>query len=323
MSETVTMKAAGTTLGKLVGTTARGRAVRAAAVAAVLVTGYFAAGAALRHHVDDHPAFVPAAATPNGSQAIDIAAALLTREVDVNGWQPNNPWFYPTALIDNGANFQSGIIFAVGRFALEYADHVGRSYGSAANDLDLRRAASLLQYPGTVWLFQLDGLPAPTTPSEDQYRAGRDALLAYNTRLAAGQAGMDVRAEALIAVLTQVARDVASLTATAQVHMARNHAVINAEADNLYYQAKGAMYAYSLLLPALGKDFEKVLRNHNLTALWDTCMATFRRAAALRPPMILDGSVDGPLFANHLAGQGFYTLLAQTQLNDLTRGLQR
>jgi len=59
------------------------------------------------HEVDDDLAYMPdIAAAPGGSRAVAMAAGLITREVDRHGWTANDPFFMPSALLDNMPNFQ-------------------------------------------------------------------------------------------------------------------------------------------------------------------------------------------------------------------------
>src|SRR6476659_2099847 len=103
----------------------------------LLAFAWFGVGGIIRHQVDDDLAFAPATRTANGSLTVDVAAGLITREIDRHGWQPNDPWFYPTALTDNAAHFQSGIMWAISRLSTEMTDRVGRlgSVGRIDDDL--------------------------------------------------------------------------------------------------------------------------------------------------------------------------------------------
>ena len=136
----------------------------------LLTFAWFGVGGILRHRVDDGLAFTPTNHTANGSLTVDVAAGLITREIDQHGWQPNDPWFYPTALTDNAAHFQSGMMWAISRLSSELTDRVGRLGSVGRIDEDLQRATGLLQYPGDVWVLDLRSLmPAP---SEARYPVG-------------------------------------------------------------------------------------------------------------------------------------------------------
>jgi len=94
-----------------------------------------------------------AAAEAGGSRAVAMAAALIERETDQHRWVANDPFFLPSAALDNMPNFQQGMIAAIGRFAFELTDQIGRTHGSSQTDKDLQRASGQLQYPGDIWVF--------------------------------------------------------------------------------------------------------------------------------------------------------------------------
>ena len=293
-------------------------AILAAAVVALIT--WFGIGAVLRHRIDDDMAFAPVERTPGASLAVDTAAALITREVDHYGWQPNDPWFYPTALLDNPGHFQSGLLWATSRFTFEIKDRVARLGAATRLDDDLQRASGLLQYPGDVWVLDLRAVvPAP---SEGQYRDGRDALLAYNRRLSAGQAVFNARPDNLAAMLDRVLRDLGAEAASIDTHLSTPRFFVNNRADDLFYQIKGALYAYTQLTSALGHDFEAVIKGQQLEALWARAIRALNDAAALHPPVVIDAAPDGTVLASHLASQGYAILFAQARVQDLLRALR-
>ena len=288
----------------------------------VLVSLYYGLGAYFYHRIDADPNFMPATPTEGGSHAVDMAAALIEREVVTNAWQPNDPWFMPNGMLDNTRNFQSGIQGALGRFSLELVDQVGRTRGSSRADPDLERAAGLLQFPGDVWFFDLRKSFLPSIPSEQQYRAARQALLAYNQRLANNGAVFDRRTNSLSATINRVVIDLGNQSAIVDDHLrATSRWPFNMQADDLFYAAKGRLYAYYLLLHELGRDFEVILQQNNLTGVWGQAMDSLREAASLQPLVVLDGDPNVGIFANHLAIQGFFLKRALVQLKEVQQVL--
>src|SRR3546814_5528879 len=89
-------------------------------------------------------------------------------------------------------------------------DQIGRTRGSSEADRDLDKAAGLLKFPGDVWIYDLSTSFLPTASSESQYRSARRALLAYNDRLAAGQAIFERRADNLLGTIERIAADLGS-----------------------------------------------------------------------------------------------------------------
>ena len=298
------------------------RATAAVAAVAALLVAYFALGSALSHRIDDDPDFAPSAPVAGGSRAIDMAAALIEREVVLHSWQPNDPWFLPNGLLDNTSSFQSGIKDALARFALELVDQLGRTRGSSRADPDLERAAGLLQFPGDVWYFDFRKSVLPVNPSEGQFRAAREALLAYNDRLARNAAVYDRRTDSLAAVLNRIAVDLGSQSGLVDEHLrAEGGWPVNPEADDIFYRTKGRLYAYHLVLREVGRDFDGVIRSGGLGNVWAQAVESLREGSLLQPKVVLDGSPDTGIFANHLASQGFYLKRALVQLREMSDGL--
>ena len=300
------------------------RRVRFAGIAGmilVLLALYYPVGMIWIHRVDDDTAFraPPADALPAGSEVVDVAIALIGREVDTYRWTANDPFFMPAAALDNMPSYQQGIVAALSRLAIELTDQIGRRRGSSEVDPDLEKAAGLLKYPGTVWVFDFSTSLAPTATSEAQYSAARRALMNYNRRLAEGQAVFERRADNLLATLDRIAADVGSSSAAIDRHI-REHAgwLIDTQADDLFYGVKGRLYAYFLLLRALEIDYRNVIEERELGPVWRQMLASFQAAARLDPWVIVNGAPDGQFLPSHLAAQGFYLLRARTQLREVS-----
>ena len=293
-------------------------------VAAAIVVGlmllYYPLGMAWMHTIDDDPAFFADASVTEGkSRAVGLAAALVRREVEIHPWTANDPFFLPTSALDNMPNFQQGIVAALSRFAVEMIDQLGRTRGTSQADPDLERAAGLLKYPGTVWVFDFSVSWTPTATSEKQYRSARLALLDYNRRLAAGQAVFERRADNLLATLERVTADLGSSSASLDRHIQENAgALIDVRADDIFYGVKGRLYAYALLLRELGADYGQVIAERDAQAVWAQMLDSMTAAAALQPWVVVNGSPDGQALPSHLAAQGFFLLRARAQLREIT-----
>ena len=290
---------------------------------AVLLLGllviYYLGGMLWLHTIDDDPDFgLQSSAPEGGSQAVAVAADLIDREINVHRWVANDPFFLPGSLLDNMPEFQQGIVAAISRFALELTDQVGRTRGTSQADADLDRAAGLLRYPGTIWIFDLRTSMAPTASSEQQYRQAVAALRSYNDRLAQDQAVFETRADNLLGTLDRIAADIGSSSA------ALDHQIRSAgfwpdfAADNLFYATKGRLYAYFLLMRALEVDFANVIRERQLGSAWSQTVESFREAVALQPWVVVNGAPDSQFSPSHLASQGFFLLRARTQLREIS-----
>ena len=285
----------------------------------VLIVLYYVVGAFVMQSIDDDPNFQAVGEPEGGSHSVAVTAALIDREVDTHFWTPNDPFFYPSALLDNTPNYQQGIIYALSRFTIELADQIGRTRGSSEVDADLDKAAGLLKYPGNVWIFDLSTSFLPTPASETQYRAAARALTAYNERLAAGQAIFERRSDNLIATLDRIASDLGSASATLDQHLAKPRPLlVDTKVDDIFYGVKGRLYGYAIILRELGRDFDEVIKDRQLRPAWDQMMQSLNQAAILDPLVVMNGAPDGAYFPSHLAVQGFYLLRARTQLREIT-----
>lgn len=295
--------------------------LKSALVVLNLVGLYYLAGMLITERIDDDTTTVAAQPVKGGLRTVDMAAHLIHREVDVHRWVANDPPFYPGHLLDNMAAFQEGVMAAVGRFATELSDQVGRARGSTRLDPDLERAAGLLRFPPNVWVFT-GSSPIPQATSEEQYRAGRAALLAYNQRLAAGGARFEPRPDSLLLTLERITADVGSQAAVIDSHVDQGgYVLLDRRSDHLFYSTKGRLYAYFLLLRELRHDFKSVIDQAGLASMWGAMLASLEDAARLRPIFVSNSPPGSMMLASHLAEQGFFLLRAKTQLNDLRAAL--
>ncbi len=284
-----------------------------------LVAIYFGVIGNLMHRIDTDLSFESPVAVEGGSHAVNMAAGLIHRETVANRWIANDPAFYPTLFLDNTPNFQRGLMRAVARFTIELEDQVGRLRGSGAIDPDLERAAGLLQFPTDVWLFNFEESWLPVQPADSQYRAAMRSLIAYNERVAAGQAVFETRTDALTLTVERIASELGARAALTDAHLRRDTFVIDFIADDIFYFNKGVAYGNYLLLRELGRDFERVIEGTGLTSIWVQTLDSLRAAALLRPLVVLNGGGDSSIMANHLHMQGFYIKRAILQLDEIAR----
>ena len=290
----------------------------------VLLILYYPVGTLIIEDIDDDPQFAPRNVAPGESRAVAAAALLVTREVDVHTWTPMMPVFMPSGLLDNMPNFQRGIMSALGRFSTELMDQLGRTRGSSQTDRDLEQARGFLNEQPNIWIWQPSVSILPSATSAQKYRAGRDKLLTYSKRLAAGQATFERRADNLQALIDRIAYDHGSDSAVIDQHVIEQAGnLFDTRCDDIFYFNKGRLYANFLLLRELGKDFEAVIKEKGLTNAWNGMVDTFRTAAELDPWVVWNGYPDGFLIPNHLAAQGFYLLRARTQLREISSILQK
>jgi hypothetical protein len=298
-----------------------GRALLLLLVAAALS---YPIGMLWLNRIDDDPNFQAPETPPGASRAVALAVALIKREVEDHGWPSNDPFFMPGWALDNMPNYQQGIVSALARFAIEMTDQIGRVRGTSQADPDLEKAAGLLRYSPTVWIFDLSTSWAPTASSEQQYLAAAKALENFNSRLARGQAVFERRADNLLGTLDRIAADLGSASAILDAQVQEHSGDwVDFQADDIFYATKGRLYAYGLLLRDLGTDFEPVIAERDLEAAWAQMLETFRTAAELNPWVVVNGRPDALIRPSHLAAQGFFLLRARTQLREITNILQK
>ncbi|MYJ70793.1 MAG: DUF2333 family protein [Rhodospirillaceae bacterium] len=288
-----------------------------------IVLLYYPVGMALMHRIGDDTEMT-APAEKGASRAIAMAAALIRRETVDHAWTPNDPFIYPSWALDNLPNFQVGIRDALGRFAIEMADKIGRTRGSSVVDKDLEDAMGKLRYSPYTWVWDISVSLLPTSSTEAQYRAAMRSLLRYNTRLAAGAATFERRADNLQTLIDRVNADIGSDSARIAERVERFGGIVfDTRSDDLFYRTKGRVYGYYMILRELGADFAGILAEKQAQTVWANMMASLRRAAELQPLIVRNGAPDGMLQPNHLAAQGFFLLRARTQLKEVSDILQR
>jgi hypothetical protein len=292
----------------------------ALAILAVLLL-YYPVGMLVVHKINDDPEFTAGDVPQGQSRAVALAAALIQREVEGTSWPANDPFFLPGAALDNMPNFQHGIQQALARFATEMADQLGRSRGSASADPDLLEARGLLNYAHDVWYVSSASLAAN---SETQYLKAMVKLQNYNTRLAAGRAAFEPRADNLMSTLDRIGKDLGAASNAIDLEIdlyAGDWYDLNA--DNVFYYNKGLLYANALLLRDLGTDFKSVLDERGAGTVWKRMVDSMIEGASLQPLIVINGTPNALVEPNHLTAQGFYLLRARTQLEEITDILQK
>lgn len=275
--------------------------------------------------IDDSPEIDVSAYLPEtqqglgASHAVATAIALIERETVEHHWTPNDPIFFPGAWLDRMPAYQRGITAALSRFSIEMSDQIGRNRGSSRIDEDLDTAAGLMKYPPDVWMWNPSVSLLPTASSEKQYRAAAKAFKHYNNRLAKGDAVFERRADNLQQTLERFASDIGSASAAIAERIdGKNRPYIDLDADELYYDIKGKMYAYYLLLKAMRYDFAKVIAEKRVGQSWDQMEDSMRAGSEVSNFFIFNNAPDSQILPNHLTAMGFYLLRARTQLKEIS-----
>lgn len=295
---------------------------RIAAVLFVLFVVYYPLGMLLNNHVEDDLNLTPAAEydLPGGSKAIALAATVVARDSD--RWLPNAPFWHPAAALDNAPNFQLGTIYAVSRFVLEVGDYLGRIRGSSAIDPNLDAAVGLLKYDGRTWYWG-QGNIIPRPKAESQYMEAVEHLDLYNRDVAAGKSTYDKRADNLIAFLDRVAQDLGSASTELDARAQEGGGYLDFQADDVFYNAKGKLYGYYIILSALGEDFAVVLKEKQATEVWANMLTSLHTGAGMDPLIVVNGDPDSMTMPSHLRALGFPLLRARIQMREIEDILQK
>ncbi len=292
---------------------------------AVILLLYYPLGMMLMHRIGDDPRFeaVPAAATGQ-SRAVAIIVAVIDREINAHRWTPNDPFFVPTAALDNLPNFQRGIQAATALLIVEMRDKLARTRGSSSVDKDLQDAASRINTSTDQWIWNPRVSLWPQSNAEQQYRAAIGHLRAYNQRLTEDKAVFERRADNLQALIDRINADIGSQSAIiADRVLKEGDRVFDTRSDDIFYQTKGRLYLYYLVLRELGQDFDAVLGERQLRNAWAQMLISLEHAAKLQPLIVRNGRADSMIMPSHLASQGFFLLRARIQLKEISDILLR
>jgi hypothetical protein len=278
-----------------------GRPARIALIAALVLIVLWPALAWWHSTIDDDPAFTAKLARPEMSHVVANTAALINREVHKHGWTPNAPWFSPNALLDDMPNYQTGIIEALA--------NVVHALNDRRADQDLQGATDLLHYRPDAWIWNSSG---------SEYRLAARNLRDYNKQLAVGSSQFDRSAGSLSVLLDRIATDLDAAAGGIQNHLDTSSGwPFDSVSDDIFYTAKGRLYAYEIALDGAGADFAPVIAQHGLAQQWSAMMASLRAGAALRPFMVMNGAPGSGLFACTLCGEGFYLDQTRQRLRDI------
>ncbi|MDQ6436781.1 DUF2333 family protein [Mesorhizobium sp. LHD-90] len=272
----------------------------------------------------------PAPQSCKRSEIAAVSADLVDFNVNRNAWISSMlvsklgffglPW-RNTPFLDNKAAFQLGINQVLRRTTTELVDALGRARGTSRIDQNLQDARTALAWDEDAWYI---GLRGPTRPTPSVYREAIQKLRAFNASLEKCQATFDARADNLLQFLDRIAGDMGSTSDILRGQIEASDAGwFDPRADDRFWFAYGQLYAYYGLLSATREDFSAVIRERNLTTLWDTMQTQMRDALNMQPWIISNGNESSFLFPSHLATMGFNLLRARSQIVEIRAVLDR
>ncbi len=277
----------------------------------------------------------PAAQSPRvceKSAIVDVAAGLIDFNVDQNAWISSMLLYKAglfgmdwdsTPFLDNKASFQRGVNQAIRRTAVELVDSLGRVRGTSGVDNNLQNARGNLQYDEYSWYFGLSPF-GPKTPTPSYYRSAAESLRKFNTSLSQCASVFDTRADNLIQFIDRIANDIGGTSAILRERSENyNGGWFDTRADDRFWFAYGQLYGYYGILSAAGADFSQVIRERNVTSLWNDTLSQTRAALRIQPFVISNGDESGWIMPSHLATMGFYVLRVRSNLVEMRSVLDR
>lgn len=266
-------------------------------------------------------------------------AATLAHSVETllnkPGGYLSNDVLPPSVFLDNMPNWEFGVLVQARDLARSLRNDLSRSRSQSVEDPDLIVAEPKFHFDNDSWIF-------PAT--EDEYRAGLNALYSYMDRLqdSDGQDGQFfARSDNLIDYLDIVNKRLGSLSqrlsasagqyrvntdlisgdneAASATETSKGVYVKNSwfEIDDVFYEARGATWALTHYLRAMEHDFADVLEKKNArTALRQIILELEATQEAVMSPIILNGSGFG-LFANHSLTLSSYIARVNAAVIDL------
>lgn len=275
---------------------------------------------------------VAAAKSCQSSAIVDVSAGLIDYNVDQNAWISSMLLYRlglfgidwdSTPFLDNKASFQRGVNQAVRRTSVELVDSLGRVRGTSGIDANLQSARGNLQFDEYSWYFGLNPF-GPKTPSPSYYRSAAESLRKFNASLALCNSVFDGRADNLIQFVDRIANDIGGTSAILRERSENyNGGWFDTRADDRFWFAYGQLYGYYGILSAAGADFSQVIRERNLTSLWNDTLLQTRAALRIQPMIISNGDESGWVMPSHLATMGFYVLRVRSNLVELRSVLDR
>ncbi|HAO23766.1 MULTISPECIES: DUF2333 family protein [unclassified Methylophaga] len=267
---------------------------------------------------------------------ITLANTLL----DKPGGYLTNDVMPPSVWMDNMPNWEFGVLVQIRDYSRALRNDISRSQSQSAEDKDLIIAEPQFNFNSDSWLFP---------PTESEYRDGIKALESYLARLADEQrdeAQFYARADNLAAWLgiaekrlgslsqrlsasvgqARINTDLAGDPSAHQSTVTQNEKITKTpwlEIDDVFYEARGSIWAMIHLLKAAEHDFTDVLQKKNaLISLRQIIRELEATQATVWSPIILNGSGFG-LFANHSLVMASYVSRANAAMIDLRRLLEQ
>ena len=275
-----------------------------------------------------------------GSATVSAAITVGETLLDKTGGYISNDVLPPFVFLDDMPNWEFGALVALRDVSAVMRNHYARSQSQSVEDADLSRAEPQFNFQNDSWI-----LPA----TESEYRDGLAYLQAYRSRLLDdndANAQFFARADNLAAWLQVVEKRLGSLSqrlsaSVGQVRSNTNLANDPAaqqstptpsvvyestpwlEVDDVFYEARGHVWALLHLFRAVEIDFRNSLERKNaVTSLHQIIRELEEAQRPVSSPMVLNGSGFGWV-ANYSLTMANYISRANAAVIDLRALLER
>lgn len=276
---------------------------------AALIFLYYPLGGWMVHNIDTTTDY-EINTGPDQSATMEMMSFLIKRETSDKMWTPNLPFIFPSYFLDNMPSFQLGEISALSHFATALSTRLDKPI-AAREDQPLKTAAALLRYPGTIWMFSPTNKLTPVPSAGSQYKKARKQLIEYNALLRSGDIAFYKSPADLAYFVGKITNDLWKSNQQLETRI-REHSGdwLDFQADNIFYYQKGKLYAYYLIVKALGNDYKEVLVAKDLYQPWTRLLNALEEGVAVNPAIVRNGELDSMTAPNHLAALGYYSLKA-------------
>ena len=288
----------------------------------IIIFFYYPIGGLLISHIDRTTDYEINENHPEQSSAVEMVSFLVNREVNDKIWTPNLPFFYPSYFLDNMPEFQLGIINSLSKFTSSFTKRISPSITQNEAPSKLQEAATLLRYPGTIWMFSTDNKLLLAPSANNQYRKARRLLVQYNQELSKGNQTFYKSPLDLSYILQKSRINLRKSSRALEEHIREeSSAWIDTKADNVFYYAQGTTYAYYLLFKALGNDYKEIIVQHEQYQNWTILLKALEDASMIQPLTIRNGDLNSLTAPNHLSYLNMYIIKACTILNKISQNI--
>ena len=283
---------------------------------------YYPLGGWLTNNIDRTTTYEINTNNTKQSAGIEMASFIINREVNEKIWTPNLPFFFPAYILDNMPNFQLGMINATSDVVNSLSRRIDSPIINQEQNSFLQEAAELLRYDGKIWMFSAENKFAPS--ANTQYRKARKQLISYNRALNHDEQIFYRRTEDLTYILKKMNQNLRKSVNELDEHIREeNTSWSDFKADDIFYYNQGKVYAYYLLLKALGQDYKEILIKKNIYLPWTKMLKAMEMASELDSVYIRNAEPNSLTAPNHLLYLAYYIEKAQNINKSIIRTLNK